>query len=243
MIHTLRAGLVALAATIWHASRVVIAALVRSPRLREVSRDAPFRWGRAILRAARVKVEVEGLEHLPADGPAIIVANHESWFDVFALVAHLPVDYRFVGKIELTRVPLFGRAWLAAGHIAIDRGDRQKAIESLQRAGEILHREGAVVVMFPEGTRTRDGNLLPFKKGAFVLAAQSQVPLVPVGISGSRAIMPKGSWRVTPGTIRVRIGEPIPTHGLGEEQRNYLLEESRKAIEGLRRPLLEPTDD
>jgi 1-acyl-sn-glycerol-3-phosphate acyltransferase len=189
MIHTLRAGLVALAATIWHASRVVIAALVRSPRLREVSRDAPFRWGRAILRATRVKVEVEGLEHLPADGPAIVVANHESWFDVFALVAHLPVDYRFVGKIELTRVPLFGRAWLAAGHIAIDRGDRQKAIESLQRAGEILHREGAVVVMFPEGTRTRDGNLLPFKKGAFVLAAQSQVPLVPVGISGSRAII------------------------------------------------------
>ena len=125
----------------------------------------------------------------------------------------------------------------------VDRGDRQKAIESLQRAGEILHREGAVVVMFPEGTRTRDGNLLPFKKGAFVLAAQSQVPLVPVGISGSRAIMPKGSWRVTPGTIRVRIGEPIPTHGLGEEQRNYLLEESRKAIEGLREPLLEPTDD
>jgi 1-acyl-sn-glycerol-3-phosphate acyltransferase len=243
MIHTLRAGLVALAATIWHASRVVIAALVRSPRLREVSQDAPFRWGRAILRAAHVTVEVEGLEHLPADGPAIVVANHESWFDVFALVAHLPVDYRFVGKIELTRVPLFGRAWLAAGHIAIDRGDRQRAIESLQRAGGILHREGAVVVMFPEGTRTRDGNLLPFKKGAFVLAAQSQVPLVPVGISGSRAIMPKGSWRVTPGTIRVRIGEPIPTHGLGEEQRNYLLEESRKAIEGLREPLLEPTDD
>ncbi|UCC26138.1 MAG: 1-acyl-sn-glycerol-3-phosphate acyltransferase [Gemmatimonadales bacterium] len=243
MITTLRTAVVALAATFWNASRVVLAALMRSPRLRAVSRDAPFRWGRAILRAARVTVEVEGIENLPQGKPAIVVANHESWFDVFALVAHLPVDYRFVGKVELAKVPLFGRAWLAAGHIAIDRGNRPRAIESLRKAGEILHREGAVVVMFPEGTRTRDGHLLPFKKGAFILAAQSQVPLVPVGISGSRAVMPKGSWRVKSGKIRLRIGEPIPTEGLGEDARDRLLREARSAIGALRTPTLKTEHD
>lgn len=236
MITTLRTAAVALVYTVWHASRIVLAAVRKSPDLRRVSQEAPRTWARAILRAARVQVEVEGLEHLPRDAPAVLVANHESWFDVFALVAHLPVDYRFVGKVELTRIPLFGPAWQAAGHIAIDRGDRQKAIESLRHAGDLLHREGAVVVMFPEGTRTADGALLPFKKGAFVLAAQTEVPLVPLGIRGSRAIMPKGSWRIRPGTIRLRVGPPIPTEGRGEEARDRLLTQARDAIEGLREP-------
>lgn len=237
MINTLRTGLVAFVSTVWHASRVVLAALVKSKRLREISRDAPFRWGRRVLKAARVEVELEGLEHLPLDEPCIIVGNHESWFDIFALVATFPVDYRFIGKVELTKVPLFGPAWLAAGHIPIDRGDRQAAIRSLNAAGETLHREKAAVVIFPEGTRSPDGNLLPFKKGAFVLAAQTQVPIVPIGIRGSRQVMPKGRWRVSPGTIHVRIGPRIEVAGRGEDARDELLAEARSAVEELRRPL------
>lgn len=229
----------ALVTTGWYASRILLAALRRSPDLRELSQEIPRRWARGILRAARVPVEVTGLENLPDEGSAILVANHESWFDVFALVASLPVDYRFVGKVELTRIPLFGPAWVASGHIAIDRRDREKAIESLARAGEILHREPVVVVMFPEGTRSPDGELLPFKKGAFVLAGQTGVPLVPTGIRGSRAVMPKGSWRVRPGTIRVRIGHPIATTGMGAEERDRLLAAARASVQELRSALPE----
>lgn len=240
LVNTLRVWAVALVTTTWYASRILWAAFRKSPRLAEVSQDLPRRWARAILRAGRVTVEVSGVGHLPQDRSAILVANHESWFDVFALVAHIPVEYRFVGKVELTRIPLFGPAWISAGHIAIDRGDRQRAIESLEAAGEVLHRERVVVVMFPEGTRTPDGELLPFKKGAFVLAAQTQVPLVPVGIDGSRAVMPKGSFLIRPGTVRVRIGSPIPTEAAGADARDRLLAQARDAVQELRRPLLTP---
>ena len=240
LLNTLRVWAVALVATAWYASGILWAAFRKSPRLPEISQDLPRRWARAILRAARVRVEVSGIENLPTDRSAILVANHESWFDVFALVANLPVEYRFVGKVELTRIPLFGPAWLSAGHISIDRADRQRAIQSLERAGEILHPGRAVVVMFPEGTRTPDGALLPFKKGAFVLAAQTQVPLVPAGIGGSRAVMPKRSFLIRPGTIRVRIGDPIPTDTAGADARDELLVQAREAVEELRRPLLTP---
>lgn len=240
-MNTLRTYAVGLVSTVWTATRMLLSAALRSPRFPEMAQEAPRGWAATILRAARVKVEVEGLEHLVGSGPAVLVANHESWFDVFAMVAHLPVNYRFVGKIELTRIPFFGPAWVSAGHIAIDRSDRDRAIESLQRAGETLRREGAVVVMFPEGTRSRDGKLLPFKKGAFVLALQTGVPVIPVGISGSRPIMPKGAWRVRPGTIRIRIGPPIPPGAKGEKGRDALLREAREKVEGLRKTLPERT--
>ncbi|MEJ2539704.1 MAG: lysophospholipid acyltransferase family protein [Gemmatimonadota bacterium] len=238
-MRTLWTALVAVVSTIWHAGRILIPAAFRSPNFPQVAREQPRSWARSLLWAAGVKVEMEGLENLPPGVPAIVVANHESWFDVFALVVHLPVDYRFVGKIELTRVPFFGPSWLACGHIAIDRSDRNKAIESLRQAGESLRREGAVVVMFPEGTRSEDGSLLPFKKGAFVLALQTGVPVVPVGVSGSREIMPKGSWRIRPGTIHVRIGPPIPVEGRGEGAREELLQEARSEVARLRQPVLQ----
>ena len=237
-MRTLWTALVAAVSTVYHAARILIPAAVRSPTFPRVAREQPRNWARSLLWAAGVKVEVEGLDHLPPGEPAIVVANHESWFDVFALVVHLPVDYRFVGKVELTRIPFFGRSWLACGHIAIDRSDRQKAIESLREAGESLRRDGAVVVMFPEGTRSPDGRLLPFKKGAFVLALQTGVPVVPVGVSGSRNIMTKGSWRIRPGTIVVRVGPPIPVEGRGEGARDALMEEARSEVERLRRPRL-----
>lgn len=235
MINTLRTVVVGLCTMVWHASRILWASFRKSPRFPEIAQEAPRAWSRSILRAARVEVEMVGTEHLASGGPAILVANHESWFDVFVLVAHLPVEYRFVGKVELTRIPLFGPAWLAAGHIAVDRADRKRAIGSLDHAGEVLRRDRAVVVMFPEGTRSPDGDLLPFKKGAFVLAAQTGVPLVPAGIGGSRQVMEKGSFRIRPGRIRVEIGAPIPTDGLGVEARDALLVECRERVERLRR--------
>lgn len=237
-MRTLWAYLVAAVSTVYHAARILIPAAFRSPNFPTIAKEQPRNWARSLLWAAGVTVEVEGLENLPPGEPAVLVANHQSWFDVFALVVHLPVDYRFVGKIELTRIPFFGPSWLATGHIAIDRSDRNKAIESLREAGESLRRDGAVVVMFPEGTRSEDGELLPFKKGAFVLALQTGVSIVPAGVSGSRAIMPKGSWRIRPGTVVIRIGPPIPVEGRGEGARDALLGQARAEIERLRRPRL-----
>ncbi len=217
--------------TIWHAIRIVTVAkttrLERDPRLVAL----PKSWTRSLLTAGGVKVEVEGIENLIE--PAVLVCNHVSWYDVFALVTHLPVDARFVGKREIAKIPFFGPAWLASGHIPIDRSDRRSAIDSLNRAGEILRNEGGVVVMFPEGTRSPDGELLPFKKGAFMLALQLGVPVIPTAVLGSREIMPKGRMRVKPGTMKIRIGQPIPVEGLTESDRDILVQRARERIRAL----------
>ena len=241
-MNTLRVYVVGVFATLYQAGRVVLAAWRRSPHMACVCRSAPRRWASAILRAARVQVELEGFEHLPEGTPAVLVANHESWFDVFALAAHLPVEYRFVAKKELASIPVFGSAWRACRHVSIDRSDRTAAIRSLEVARESVHADGVVMVMFPEGTRSTTSEMLPFKKGAFVLALQLGVPVIPVGISGSRPIMPKGAIRVRPGTVKVRVGEPIPVEGMGERDRNRLLAQVRSAVEELRGPSLDAKD-
>ncbi len=155
---------------------------------------------------AGVSVRVEGVENLALDGAFIIVANHESWFDVCALAGCLPIDARFAAKKELERIPVFGPAWRACGHISIDRADRASAIESMTRAGLQIKEQGLNMVFFAEGTRCSDGRLHPFKKGPFVMAIEGGVPVVPVGLVGSRAIMPKGSFRIRRGAIVVRVG-------------------------------------
>lgn len=227
--------LVALVMTARHALRVLWASWRRSTNLEAVCEDAPRAWARTLLRAAGVTVDLVGLDRLAAHGPGILVVNHESWFDVLVLAAHLPVKYRFVGKKELVSVPLFGPAWLACGHIAIDRGDREAAIRSLEHAGDLLRRHGGVIIMFPEGTRSTDGDLLPFKKGAFVLALKLGVPIIPVGIAGSRHVMRKHGVRVRSGTIRMQVGEPIPVTALDERDRDALMERTRTVVDRLRK--------
>jgi 1-acyl-sn-glycerol-3-phosphate acyltransferase len=222
---------VAIASTVWHGIRIVQVArrteLERDPRLVAL----PKSWTDSLLRAGGVRVEMEGLENLVE--PAVLVCNHVSWYDVFALVSHLPVDARFVGKKEIVKIPFFGPAWLAAGHIPIDRTDRRAAIRSLERAGETLREHGGVVVMFPEGTRSADGGLRPFKKGAFMLALQLGVPVIPAAVSGSREIMRKGSMLVHPGTMKIRIGAPIPVEGLTVDDRDVLVERAHGAVRAL----------
>ncbi|MBW3535932.1 MAG: 1-acyl-sn-glycerol-3-phosphate acyltransferase [Gemmatimonadetes bacterium] len=240
MIRTLWVGLAAVVLTIWYGTPILFSRALRLDSLPDRCWDNPRRWARAILRAAGVRVELDGVEHLGEDSAQVLVANHESWFDVLALAGYLPVDYRFVAKKELARVPVFGPAWRACGHIAIDRRDQQAAIEALERARREVHDRPLTIVMYPEGTRTPDGELLPFKKGAFVLAIQVGVPVVPAGIVGARAVMPKGSFRIRPGTLRIRIGEPLQTEGLVMKDRDALTLRARDAVKALRRPL--PSD-
>lgn len=187
-------------------------------------------WARGILRMSGAEVRLEGAEAVDWAHPLVVVANHQSWFDVFALIAVLPARTRFVAKEELARIPVFGNAWQTCGHISVDRSDRSRAIASLDHAGRRVRDERLAMVLFPEGTRSRDGQLQAFKKGAFVLAMKTGVPVLPVGITGSRHVMPKGSFRIQKGVIRVRVGRPIPTEGLPPEDRDELRARSRHAV-------------
>jgi 1-acyl-sn-glycerol-3-phosphate acyltransferase len=211
---------------VWRASR-------RSAKLRCTCRENPAAWSRAIVRAAGVRVTLEGTEHLSTERAAILVANHQSWFDIFALQGYLPVDVRFVAKKELEGIPVFSASWQACGHISIDRSDLEKAIESLQRAGKVMREEKPTIIMFPEGTRSASGELQPFKKGPFVLAIETGVPVTPTAIVGSRDVMAKGSWRIRPGHVQVRIGAPIPVEGLTVDDREALGMAAHDAVQRL----------
>jgi 1-acyl-sn-glycerol-3-phosphate acyltransferase len=192
------------------------------------------RWSGWILWGSGCTVTAEGVENIAVEGPQILVVNHQSWFDVPSIATNIPKTYHFVAKKELERVFIFGRAWKAAGHISIDRTDRASAMESLDQAGEQLRREGSAVIIFAEGTRAPTDALQPFKKGAFMLALHTGVPIVPVAVAGSRRVMPKGRWRVTRGPIIVRFGEPIPTADLSEDDRETLVERVREEVRRLR---------
>jgi 1-acyl-sn-glycerol-3-phosphate acyltransferase len=187
-------------------------------------------WGNINLWAAGVTVKVEGLENIDLKRPYVYAANHQSWFDIFAVLGKLPVQFRWLAKEELFRFPFLGPAMKASGYIPIDRTDRHKAFESLNEAARRV-RSGTSVVIFPEGTRSPDGVLQGFKKGGFILSIKSQQPVVPISISGSHRVLPKrGSWDIQPGIIHMTIGKPIPTAGLTTRDRDGLMSVLREAI-------------
>lgn len=234
MIALLRVALLAVPLTLWYSVRIRWASFRESPNLLPLCDELPRRWARRLLDAARVEVRAIG-EHVidPAE-PQILVSNHVSWFDVLALAAVLPGRFRFVGKRELAHVPFFGPGFRAAGNILIDRQDRTRALESMEEARRRLEEERPTIIMFPEGTRSEDGELRPFKKGAFVLAIQTRAAVVPVRIEGSRNVMRKGSWWIRPGRILVRFGEAIPVRGLTLEDRDALMRNAWEAVAALK---------
>jgi 1-acyl-sn-glycerol-3-phosphate acyltransferase len=178
-------------------------------------------------------VRVEGREHIAPDRPQVFASNHVSHVDVIALAAQIPKPFRFVAKKELARIPLFGRAWQAAGHISVDRGDRASAVASLDAAGRLIRQDNSSVVIFPEGTRGNGQGMLPFKKGAFMLALRTGVEIVPAAVLGTRAVLPKGAWRLRAGPVIVRFGAPIDTTRYDEATRDALIDEVRTRIEKL----------
>jgi 1-acyl-sn-glycerol-3-phosphate acyltransferase len=186
-------------------------------------------WGKSILVVSGVKVSVKGLSNVDLSAPYIYMPNHQSNFDIPVLLGHLSVQFRWLAKIELFKIPIFGRAMRKAGYISIDRYNRQSAIESLKlAAGKI--KSGVSVLIFPEGTRSLDGKIQPFKKGGFVLAVDAGVPIVPVVIHGTRAIMPKGKIRIYPGQVHMVIHKPIDTSIYTRETKEKLMESVRRVI-------------
>jgi 1-acyl-sn-glycerol-3-phosphate acyltransferase len=186
-------------------------------------------WGKSILVASRIKVSVKGLSNIDHSKSYIYMPNHQGNFDIPVLLAHLRVQFRWLAKAELFKIPIFGHAMRKAGYISIDRYNRKSAIESLEIAANKI-KSGVSVLIFPEGTRSRDGKIRPFKKGGFVLAMESGVPIVPVVIKGTYAIMTKGKFRVNPGHVSMVIHKPIDTSAYTRETKEALMESVRRVI-------------
>lgn len=188
------------------------------------------RWARVVLRIFRVKVHLTGMENLEQGKTYVYVSNHASMFDIPAVIGNIPDEVRIVYKKELSYVPIWGWS-LAVGHyIAIDRFSAKDAMKSLDKAAEKI-RNGASVLLFAEGTRTRTGKLQPFKRGAFSLASRSRIPVVPLTINNSYNILPKGSLRIRPADIALVVEKPIPTDNIDSKSDELkLMEDVRTAI-------------
>ena len=217
-----------------HASGTLIGALLRMRHRPGGIYDwGTSDWSRWILRAAGTPLQIEGLARIPA-GPVVYASNHSSMFDIWALAAGMPGSIRFVAKQELARIPLLGQAMLAAGHVTIDRTNRNRAMDAYAEAARRIHERGVSTVVFPEGTRSRTGELLPFKNAPFGLAIAAQVPLIPIYVHDTFRILPKGAWRLRPTPIRIMVGEPISTTGLTLQDRDTLRQRAHDAIAAMR---------
>lgn len=192
------------------------------------TRDIGGAWSRALLRLARVNVLVSGVEHVPS-GPAVFAANHASALDILILFGHLPVDFRIVYKRSLSLLPLLGWAIWLGGHFPIDRGNAFRSRRSLYAAARRI-RGGTSVVVFPEGTRSPDGEVRRFKRGSFNLAIDAGVPVVPVSLAAVKSVVPQGLASVRPGRVRVVLSAPVPVAGRGPEDAETLAEEVRRIV-------------
>lgn len=187
-------------------------------------------WARSVVEGVPIDLRVRGRERLEGGKTFLLMSNHQSHYDIPVLFDAVSSAIRMVAKAELFRVPIFGPALREAGFIELDRSNRHKAIESLRRAREAL-REGTHVWIAPEGTRSRTGALLPFKKGGFVLASDARLPILPIGIAGTRDVLPpNGVLTARRQRVGVVIGEPIRPEG---KARNDLMAETRRALEAV----------
>ena len=165
-------------------------------------------WAASILWISAIRVRVQGVEYIQPGRSCVFMSNHQGAFDIPVLLCHLLVQFRWIAKAELFKIPIFGRGMRGAGYISIDRTNRKSAFLSLTRAAKSI-RNGTSVLVFPEGTRSPDGKLLPFKKGGFVLAVDAGVPIIPIIVRGTHAIMAKDGLLIRRRTVHVNILEPV----------------------------------
>jgi 1-acyl-sn-glycerol-3-phosphate acyltransferase len=189
-------------------------------------------WARMILRGTGVTVRVLHGERFSATG-AVVAPNHESFYDILVLFHILPMRFAFLAKRNLFRIPILGWSMAAAGFVPVDRGEHRRGTATIDTALKRLGR-GSSLIVFPEETRTRTGELLPFKAGAALLAIRSGLPLQPVGIAGTFGVQRRGGFTITPSEVVVAVGEPIPVEGRTIRDRNALTAELRERVAALR---------
>jgi 1-acyl-sn-glycerol-3-phosphate acyltransferase len=198
----------------------------------EFFRRAQRDWARGLARFWGMDLKVYGAENMPPGVPYVVMSNHASYADIVALFMALPVIPGFLAKRELMKIPFLGAALRAGGHVIIDRGKRESAKAAIDSAAQQV-RSGKTVLIFPEGTRGDAEAVAPFKSGGFHLAKAARVPIVPVGLRGTRAIGPKNSVLFWPGTVEVHIGAPIVPDEIAGKELNPLVETVRTRIASL----------
>jgi len=186
-------------------------------------------WAYIMLAVSGVETEIKHRERIREGTSYIIISNHQSLYDIIALVTALGVQYRWFIKREILKVPLFGYGLYASRNIFIDRSNTAKAIESINQGIDRLPR-GVSIMVFAEGTRSKDGQIHEFKKGGFIAAVSRKIPILPVTVNGSRRILPKGSLKVNPGKIQVVIGDPLETADYSTADVQELIDRTRQTI-------------
>lgn len=186
-------------------------------------------WGRMLLSVAGVKVRVEGLENVSPGGSYVFVSNHLSFMDIPAILPSIPVQFRFLAKEGLFGVPFIGYHLSRAGHIPVHRDDARASLKTMAEAAAIVRDRGISVLIFPEGGRS-PGDMTEFKEGAAYVAIKAGVPAIPVGLAGTREVLPMGKLLVKPGPVTLRIGKPIPTAGMTLRDRRRLNDELRERV-------------
>ena len=206
--------------TIYYSLVIVIAILLfRLPE--DKLQRYPRQWARLFCLIAGVRVIIEGADKLQPQTGYIYCANHLSQFDIFSFQGYFPLSFRWLAKEELFKVPFLGRAMANAGAIAINRSHGREAVKSLQQAAERI-KAGTSILIFPEGTRSPDGTLQPFKGGAMLLAIKAGVPIVPIAFVESYAVLPKGTFFPRPGTITIKVGDPVSVSGSSNKDKQAL---------------------
>lgn len=187
-------------------------------------------WARILCYLALSGVRVEGREYIDPKKSYIFIANHQGWYDIFSIYGYLPNRFAWIMKEELGRLPLVGKACRSVGHVFIDRSSKMKSMRSLQKAEQILRENNSSVVLFPEGTRTRTGKVGTFKRGAFFMARDLHMPIVPMSVDGSFYVIPKGSWWIKPHRITLRFHQPVDTSDLTQENMQEYIDVIRETI-------------
>jgi 1-acyl-sn-glycerol-3-phosphate acyltransferase len=187
-------------------------------------------WARTLLAVAGVKVRVEGLEHIDPEGSYVFISNHLSYYDTPVALAHIPVQFRFLAKRGLFQIPFLGTHLAKAGHVPVPRGDPRAAVKTMQTAADVIQQKHVSLLIFPEGGRSHDGVLRPFKEGGAYIAIRAGVPLVPIVMLGTRSVLPYGGGVIMSGEVGLRILKPIETKGLTLKDRGRVTEQLRELI-------------
>ncbi len=186
-------------------------------------------WGRWLCTLNGIQVDVEGLEHLHRDQAQILIANHQGFFDIFALSGFLPIQIRWMAKSSLFKIPFVGWSISASGYIPVDRSNRKKSYQAFLTTIEKL-KAGNSIVIFPEGTRSEDGTIGPFKKGSLLLSVRSGAPMVPVTLLGTGNIIKKGSGIIKPGRVQIIISPPLSSQAVKDDTEENVLRNLREII-------------